>query len=99
MPLAGKCRTARAPPAALLAAVFVNLALLFLVVLQVSTLRTRGRPMPHIAQSLNQLICWPSVETLQPLMPFAPAGTRCSSLLRCCELALGSSVQQNLSFS
>ena len=52
MPLAGKCRTrtARAPTAALLAAIFVNLALLFLVLLQVNTLRTHGRPVPHTTQ-------------------------------------------------
>ena len=35
MPLAGKWRTARAPTAALLAAVFLNLALIYLVLLQV----------------------------------------------------------------
>ena len=54
VPLSGKCRTARAPTAALLAAIFVNLALLFMVLLQVSTLRTHGRPVPRIQKPPQQ---------------------------------------------
>ena len=66
MPLAAKCRTARAPTAALLAAVFVNLALLFLVLLQVSTLHIRCRLVPHITSHTppNQHVCWPHVKAL-----------------------------------
>lgn len=87
MPLAGKCRTARAPTAALLAAVFVNLALLFLVLLQVSTLRTCCRPVPHITQPPQPAPVLVACRGAAALSAFAPAGTRPSALLRCYEVA------------